>query len=227
MLKEKSIEPHQTKKASGAKPASRRVYLRKTDVVLIAAERVFLREGFAATSMDQVAEEAGVSKRTVYTNFGSKEQLFAQVITRRCAAVVPAANTLAEAIDQSLEGGLMLLATGFLKGIFDPAQVELYQTVVAAVRRHPEVGRIMYDGPISQSHRLFSEYLHAQVERGRLALPDADLAAAQLIALLKTNIQMQLLFGRPIRLNAKKIAASADASVRLFLYGALPRSKSA
>jgi TetR/AcrR family transcriptional regulator, mexJK operon transcriptional repressor len=208
-----------------AKRRSRRVYTRKTDIVLVAAERVFLREGFAMTSMDQVAEEAGVSKRTVYSNFGSKERLFAQVVSRRCASVVPDPNTFAEAMNQCLDGGLMLLATSFLKGLFDPAQIELYQTVVAAVRRRPEVGRIMYDGPISQSHRLFAEYLQAQVSLGRLELPDVDLAAAQLIALLKTNVHMQLLLGRPIRLTAKKVVASAEASVLLFLNGALPRAE--
>ena len=211
-------------KSEAAKPRSRRVYVRKSQIVLDAAERVFLRSGFAATSMDDVAEEAGVSKRTVYSNFGSKERLFAEVISQRCAAVLPNPAAFADVMDRPLGEGLTMLAVTFLTGILDPAQIELYQTVVAAVRRRPEVGRIMYDGPITQSQRLFADYLRAQVESGALTLRNVDLAAAQLVAMLKTNIHMKMLFGRAARLGPRAIASSARESVRLFLEGALPRS---
>lgn len=210
----------------GARKALRRpsrIYARKTDVILAAAERVFLREGFAATSMDDIAEEAGVSKRTVYSNFNSKEQLFAQVIRKRCAAVLPNPEVFAKALHQAPEAGLVTLAVAFLKGIFDPGQVELYQTVVAAVRRRPDVGRIMYEGPIQETQRLFAEFLDSHIREGRLAIDDADLAATQLIALLKSNMHMKLMFGRPVRIGPKLIGESARASVRLFLNGALPR----
>ena len=210
-------------KASAPPRRSRRVYTRKSDIVLLAAESVFLRLGFAATSMDEIADEAGVSKRTVYSNFGSKEQLFAEVIRQRCAAAVPDFKTFSMAMQCSPEEGLTLLGIAFLTGIFDKPQVELYQTVVAAVRRHSDVGRIMYDGPIAQSQRMFADYLRAQVELGLVALDDTEEAAAQLIALLKTNLHMKLLFGRSDRIGAGSIAASAVSSVRLFLHGALPR----
>ncbi len=206
------------------RPRSRRVYSRKTEIVLTAAESVFLRSGYAATSMDEVAAEAGVSKRTVYTNFGSKEQLFADVITRRCAAVLPDPETYAAAVGKSPEEGLVLLATGFLTALFDPAQIELYQTVVAAARRQPNVGRIMFEGPILQTQNFFADFLRGHSAAGRLALEDVDLAAAQLIALLKTNVHMKLLFARPVQMSKKWITESARASVRLFLYGAFPRS---
>ena len=209
---------------AGAVPRrSRRIYARKSDIVLLAAERVFLRAGFAATSMDEIADEAGVSKRTVYSNFGSKEQLFADVIRKRCSAVVPDLKTFSTAMQRSPEEGLTLLAIAFLKGIFDKSQIQLYQTVVAAVRRHPDVGRIMYDGPITQSQQMFADYLRAQIELGQLTIGDAEEAAAQLIALLKTNLHMKLLFGRSDQVGTEPIAASAASSVRLFLYGALPR----
>ena len=49
--------------------------------------------------------------------------------------------------------------------------------------------------------------------------------AADAIALLKTNIHMKLLFGRPARIGPAFIARSAKASVDLFLNGALPRER--
>ena len=81
----------------------------------------------------------------------------------------------------------------------------------------------MYEGPIQETQRLFAAFLEGHVREGRLAIADADLAATQLIALLKTNVHMKLMFGRPVRIGPKLIGASARASVRLFLDGALPR----
>jgi AcrR family transcriptional regulator len=48
-----------------------------------AADRLFKRDGFHATSVDAVADEAGYTKGAVYSNFASKEELFFAVYERR------------------------------------------------------------------------------------------------------------------------------------------------
>src|SRR3712207_2353865 len=48
-----------------------------------AADRLFVRQGFHATSVDTVAAEAGYTKGAVYSNFASKEDLFLAVYERR------------------------------------------------------------------------------------------------------------------------------------------------
>src|SRR5919109_3938634 len=53
--------------------------------VLAAAGRVFARRGFDATSLDAIAEEAGFSRGAVYYNFVDKEELFLELLDRRCA----------------------------------------------------------------------------------------------------------------------------------------------
>jgi AcrR family transcriptional regulator len=53
--------------------------------VLAAAARVFARNGFHATSLEAVAEEAGFSRGAVYYNFADKEELFLELLDRRCA----------------------------------------------------------------------------------------------------------------------------------------------
>ncbi len=52
-------------------------------LLLAAAERVFTRQGFHETSVDQIAEEAGFSKGAVYSNFDGKDELFLGVLERR------------------------------------------------------------------------------------------------------------------------------------------------
>jgi AcrR family transcriptional regulator len=53
--------------------------------ILAAAARVFARNGFHATSLEAVAEEAGFSRGAVYYNFADKEELFLELLDRRCA----------------------------------------------------------------------------------------------------------------------------------------------
>ena len=52
----------------------------KTAAILEGAMKEFLKNGYAATSMDKVAKSAGVSKATVYSHFGDKESLFNAVM---------------------------------------------------------------------------------------------------------------------------------------------------
>jgi AcrR family transcriptional regulator len=218
-----AIEGQTGTQVAGKKPR-RRVYQRKTDVVLAAAERAFLQSGYAATSMDAVADMAGVSKRTVYSNFGSKQDLFAAVIRKRCAEAVPEALDTSHLQTDNPRDVLVEMATAFLTAIYSPVQVELYQTVVAESRQFPELGRIMVDGPILQTQLIFDEFLHEQVRLGHLSFADPSIAAAQLVGMLKTNLHMRLLFNQPVSRVPEELRAKAESSVALFLDGARPRS---
>ncbi|WP_169742864.1 TetR/AcrR family transcriptional regulator [Muricoccus aerilatus] len=192
---------------------------RKAELVLDAAEAAFLRNGFGGTSMDGIAELAGVSKRTVYSNFHSKGELYAAVIRRRCADVAP--ETLASvAAGQSIEEVLVEMAVSFLRALYEPQQVELYRTVVADARAFPEVGAMMVDGPVRRSQAAFKSYLEDECRKGRLELIDLDLAAAQLIGLLKTDVHMRLVLNQPTDISHDTIVASARSSINLFLNGA-------
>jgi AcrR family transcriptional regulator len=53
--------------------------------LLVAAARVFAKRGFHGTSLDAIAEEAGFSRGAVYYNFADKEELFLELLDRRCA----------------------------------------------------------------------------------------------------------------------------------------------
>src|ERR1700693_1033390 len=46
------------------------------------AERLFLERGFGSVSMDELAEAAGVARRTLYNQFASKEEIFREMLLR-------------------------------------------------------------------------------------------------------------------------------------------------
>ena len=101
----------------GAQPArlSREEKKQATRNRLIeAAAEVISRKGFAATSVDEVAEHAGLTKGAVYSNFASKEELFLAVIDRHVsqrtesiAGVVDAGRSIGE---QLAQGGQIFTA---------------------------------------------------------------------------------------------------------------------
>jgi AcrR family transcriptional regulator len=53
--------------------------------ILAAASRVFADRGYEAASLDAIADEAGFSRGAVYYNFADKEELFLELLDRRCA----------------------------------------------------------------------------------------------------------------------------------------------
>jgi len=196
---------------------------RKNEVVLAAAEKAFVELGYAGTSVDAIAELAGVSKRTVYSNFDTKQTLFAEVIRKRASQVVPA-EIPAALLEGDPEETLFQIAVAFLKAMFSPEAIALYQTVVADSRQFPEIGAMMADGPIRRSQMVFDAYFRQEARKGLMQFPNLDLAAAQFVALLKTNVHLRLLFNQPADTSKRAIEESARASIHLFLHGALPRT---
>jgi AcrR family transcriptional regulator len=56
---------------------------RNREAVLQAAQRVFVERGYAGASLEAIADEAGFSKGVVYSQFGSKPDLFFALLERR------------------------------------------------------------------------------------------------------------------------------------------------
>src|SRR6185437_13562246 len=63
--------------------------MEKRAAILAAAKSLFIRNAFAGTSMDAIAADAGVSKLTVYSHFGDKDNLFREVIRSRIQDLLP------------------------------------------------------------------------------------------------------------------------------------------
>src|SRR3954452_10950678 len=105
--------------------------------VLDAAEALFARRGFDATSLAQIGEAAGVSRGTPSYFFGSKDQLYQSVLERmyadRTAALEPAFASLtrwawADEPAESLETVLAGSVSGYLEFLRGrPAFVDLFE----------------------------------------------------------------------------------------------------
>jgi AcrR family transcriptional regulator len=68
----------------------------KGQAIAQAALRLFLAEGYERTSVDAIAAEAGVSKRTIYNRYGDKESLFLSVLRETFAAMLAIFRRIAD-----------------------------------------------------------------------------------------------------------------------------------
>jgi AcrR family transcriptional regulator len=119
----------------------------KREQILSGAKKVFLREGFAATSTDVIAREAGVSKRTLYAYYPSKEELFEDVL-RELTIENPQTQVL-EAVRQAdpksreeLRELLVGLGKKIISTMMDPAYLALLRTIIADSHRFPKLSEI-------------------------------------------------------------------------------------
>lgn len=202
--------------------AQRRDSQLKIKAILKAATKLFLRDGFAATSMDAIALAANVSKRTVYGHFGNKKDLFAAIIRDLCSDVLPPFTALPDN-SEDVEDRLTRIGVAFLTRVYAQEQIRLFRTVVTESRIYPEIGEMMFEGPISRSNHVIADYLREMQARRKIELDDADLAAVQFLGMLKTDIHIRLLFNQKLKLDQADIENIARRSARLFLYGAQPK----
>jgi AcrR family transcriptional regulator len=101
-----------------------------------AAGRLFRRDGFHATSVDAVADEAGYTKGAVYSNFAGKEDLFFAVYERH---VSERAAELHRLVDEGPSAAAALRASiASLRGRGEDGWIAVFFEFWAHVLRHPE-----------------------------------------------------------------------------------------
>lgn len=90
---------------SSARPPQRE----RRDELLLVARRVFAERGFQATTMDDIAKEAGFTKPILYQFFDSKSALYREIVHETASALL---SSLREAVDQ-VEGSRAKIEVAF------------------------------------------------------------------------------------------------------------------
>jgi TetR/AcrR family transcriptional repressor of mexJK operon len=187
----------------------------KTEAIVLAARKTFLARGFDAASMDQIALTAGVSKRTVYNRFRSKEELFGAAITETCKNLLPVD---VDDIVASLppEEVVRALSRQFLKGVLEPEAMALRRIAAFEAERTPAIGLAYLEhGPGSMAVRC-APILARLAARGVYRIDDPHEAIWQLGALITEPLYTRVLLGaRPDDLDAA-IDAQVESGIAAF-----------
>ncbi|MFD2765410.1 TetR/AcrR family transcriptional regulator [Micromonospora eburnea] len=158
--------------ANVAGPAGRLPRAQRREQILAAATRAFARAGFAATSLDDIAAEAGITRVILYRHFESKTDLYQAVLNRVCALLMAhIGESVGSFTDASVDGLLAAAAA-------EPAGFRLLFVHAA---REPEF-QACIDGFRSELTRI----AHARI---KTAVPDG--AWAQWAARLATAVAVE------------------------------------
>lgn len=194
----------------------------RVDLIIAAATRVFLKDGYGAASIDKVAHEAGVSTRTIYERFRNKADLLASVITR---LVERDMVTLFGAEFERMPTRQALLAIGeIVTGrACAPDAAALFRIVAAEAQRFPALAAKMRAGTKARVDNAVANYFRGQVLHGKLVLDDPDRAASLFMQMVCSELHECLLFGSPDEMAQLNFAAHLQQVVDIFLNGAAPR----
>ena len=199
--------------------------MEKRAAILVAAKALFIRNAFAGTSMDAIAADAGVSKLTVYSHFGDKDNLFREVIRSRIQDLLPEETYLFDArVD--IRDTLLRVALTHAHVDCNAETVGTFRAILSDCRQgNPRYGRLIWEEGSTRTHGLMERLLTQAVEAGQLEIEDVPRACVQFLTLIKGNLMMRQMFGCTDcpESYAQEIEATARAGVTMFLRAYRPR----
>jgi len=219
----RATEPAEGEGIARAEPGTGRT-ARKRRAILDAATRLFLRDGYRNTSMDQVAADAAVSKQTVYKQFADKEQLFREIVlgvTGNSEAIVTDLTAALRAggatTREQLASALTHSARRYIDGVLQPHVLSLRRLIIAEADRFPDLAHTYYEQAPARGIAVIAEALRSYADRGLLTIEDPELAAAHFAYLALAIPQDRAYFypdEPPSEAERDRLAAEA---VRVFL----------
>lgn len=190
---------------------------KKRDEILDAAIREFEAVGYDNTSMDRIAETAGVSKRTVYNHFASKEALFEAALNRLKGSVdrlkaIPydPRRSLAEQLAEFIDAKRAVAS--------NPAWLRMAKVVMAVFVAHPELARETMES-LAEDEDQFVLWLKAATADGQLRVDDPHRVADIFWAMVSGAFFWPRLFLGPV--DDAEVLALKKEMITLFLarYG--------
>ena len=190
------------------------------DAIREVAAGLFLRGGYQATSMDEVAARAGISKQTLYKQFGGKEQLFSEILLGNSDTAARFAGRVRELLSEvtDLDRDLGVLAIEYLHTVIQPTVLQLRRLVIGETERFPELARSYYDKVVAATMAALAEGFASLTDQGLLAVDDPARAAQQFGWLvIGEPINRAMFSADDERVVAETVDSIAIDGVRVFL----------
>jgi len=206
--------------------------VRSRAAIVDAARTLFLRQGYAGTTMDEIAALAAIAKRTVYNNFDDKEALFNQIMGETIAFADEFARSLRDELTAGVTAANLRARLDDLGGrlalaIVRPEVIALRRLLVGEAREFPALAARYFDRAPGQVLEALASGFERLGKSGLLRIAKPRVAAAQFAYLLVGEpLDRAVLAGTtPVKAH---VIAGAREGVETFLarYGS-PRSRGA
>ncbi len=162
--------------------------------ILAAAEDLFLGQGYAATSMDDVAHACGMSKKTLYRLFAHKQSLFAAlvgaVLDQLPAAVV---SPLPPGVDGAT--ALRRVLDALVHLLLHPRRLALARLVASEATQAPELVETLIEGGIRRAEGLLLGVLLDLHRAGRLSVEPDLILVRVLLGAVTSDLAIRGMLG--------------------------------
>ncbi|MBO9712727.1 TetR/AcrR family transcriptional regulator [Sphingomonas sp.] len=167
----------------------------RREAILAVARRMFLENGYSATSMSAISAELGGSKGTLWSYFPSKEELFGAVLDETTSAY---RRQLADLLKPGEDVGATVLqfCRSFIAKVTSPEGLALHRLVVAEGSRFPEVGEIFYRRAPRATQEMLAAFFAGAMDAGALRRDDPLRAARVLASLCVGGAHQRMLWGQ-------------------------------
>jgi TetR/AcrR family transcriptional repressor of mexJK operon len=189
-----------------------------------AAHRLFLQQGYLATSIDAILAEAGISsKETLYRHYANKEALFVDVLSyltmeqpgfSEKLAALPTPHDLS-----SLRQALTQLSREILSMMSQPGYLPLVRTIIAEAPRFPQLGTLFFSTVTKPGLAIITALLREAREQQIIADLDFDAVTHTLLGGLLTYVIMSLVLAEEAQPPALD---RADAVVEVIMRALTP-----
>jgi AcrR family transcriptional regulator len=180
---------------SDPKPKFRRRAEARPDEVLDAAVALFAAQGYAATSVEQIARHAGLSKGSVYLYFPSKKALLEGLVHRAVAPIADAAISMIA----TYRGDPRPVIRQFLNMIAGKLGREAALAVPKLVLREavsaPEIAQMYRDEVLDRAIPALTSLMRQGVEGGHIRKVDPELTVRSIMGPLLMHLMLAEVFG--------------------------------
>lgn len=210
----------------GARKRGRPVQMcpqKRETLVLDCAMDLLSERGPDDVTMADIAQRAGMSKRTLYTLYRSREELLGAGLARISRSLFRPLRL--DERDAPLAERLRILLTFNPKREPPGVVYEMLRIIIAEARSYPELSRsLSRSGPVLAASLVRDELARA-VEAGEIALDPEEIASASelLVDMVVGNAIPGLLDPDRIPRNSEEQAARRDRAIDIFLHGVCPR----
>lgn len=182
-----------------------------------AAFAVFAREGFGDATMESVARAAGVSKRTLYDRYDSKEALFEAFV--RAAApgwLEPTAHLQPGGTPQDV---LVDVGRRLCEAMLIPGTMDFYRLAMIEARRFPILRTMLLQASNRPAAQALTAYLRRQMDRGRIRPDDPKFLAQSFLNAIASPYSQRYLVDLDWPPSVEEIDTHIRRTVDLFLKG--------
>lgn len=168
----------------------------KRGAIVAAASHAFFDVGYAATSIEHIAAEAGVSKVTIYNQFGGKHALFTAAVERECEKI-RGQFEVPELPSGDLRACLTAIGEAMMAFLSRPEMVQFERRIAAETEREPAIGQAFLAAGPHRMKQAFAKLLAAMHDAGEVDIADPLLAAEQFASMCKGMGDVDRRFGAP------------------------------